>query len=104
MLMTSILMRADVFIPHAGFNSVNEALYFGVPMAGMIEIVSREKNKRKIKYGITKKGKQELEAWLLEETIQQPMRSEFLLKLLFSSSQPMEVDTIARVHKYYLNF
>ncbi|BCJ92908.1 glycosyl transferase family 1 [Anaerocolumna cellulosilytica] len=27
-----ILKRADVFITHAGFNSVNEALYFGVPM------------------------------------------------------------------------
>lgn len=57
---------------------------------GMIEIVSREKNERKIKYGITEKGKKELEAWLLEETVQQPMRSEFLLKLLFSNSQPRE--------------
>lgn len=56
----------------------------------MIEIVSREKNEKKIKYGITEKGKQELEAWLLEETVQQPMRSEFLLKLLFSSNQPRE--------------
>jgi PadR family transcriptional regulator, regulatory protein AphA len=57
---------------------------------GMIEITSRENNEKKIKYGITEKGKQVLEAWLLEETIQQPMRSEFLLKLLFSSSQPRE--------------
>ena len=57
---------------------------------GMIEVVSREKNEKKIKYGITEKGKQELEAWLLEETTPQPMRSEFLLKLLFSSSQPRE--------------
>lgn len=57
---------------------------------GLIEIVSKEKNEKKIKYGITERGKQELEAWLLEETSQQPMRSEFLLKLLFSSSQPRE--------------
>ncbi|HOM03703.1 MAG TPA: PadR family transcriptional regulator [Acetivibrio sp.] len=57
---------------------------------GLIEIVSTEKNQKKIKYGITEKGRQELEAWLLEETIPQPMRSEFLLKLLFSSSQPKE--------------
>ncbi|NLL76432.1 MAG: hypothetical protein GX235_04185 [Clostridiales bacterium] len=30
-----ILKRADVFITHAGFNSVNEALYFGVPMLAL---------------------------------------------------------------------
>jgi PadR family transcriptional regulator AphA len=57
---------------------------------GMIEIVSSEKDKRKIRYGITEKGKQELETWLSEETMQQPIRSEFMLKLLFSSSQPRE--------------
>lgn len=57
---------------------------------GMIEIVIRENNEKKIRYGITKKGKLELETWLLEETIQQPVRSEFMLKLLFSSSQPRE--------------
>ncbi|HPD00207.1 MAG TPA: helix-turn-helix transcriptional regulator, partial [Acetivibrio sp.] len=57
---------------------------------GLIEIVSREENQNKIKYGITEKGKQELEAWLLEETVPQPIRSEFLLKLLFSSSQPRD--------------
>ncbi len=56
--------------------------------AGMIEIVFREKNEKKVRYGITEKGKQELDTWLLEETMQQPIRSEFMLKLLFSSSQP----------------
>ena len=30
-----ILKRAEVFITHAGFNSVNEALYFGVPMLAL---------------------------------------------------------------------
>lgn len=55
---------------------------------GMIEIISQEQNEKKVQYGITPKGKQELEAWLLEETMQQPIRSEFMLKLLFSSSQP----------------
>lgn len=57
---------------------------------GMIEIAIREKNEKKVRYGITEKGKRELETWLLEETLQQPMRSEFMLKLLFSSSQPPE--------------
>lgn len=57
---------------------------------GVIEIVCKEKNEKKIQYGITEKGKQEFETWLLEETIQQPIRSEFMLKLLFSSSQPRQ--------------
>lgn len=30
-----ILKKADAFITHAGFNSVNEALYFGVPMLAL---------------------------------------------------------------------
>ncbi len=33
-----ILKRADVFITHAGFNSVNEALYFGVPMLAVPQV------------------------------------------------------------------
>ncbi|WP_010250730.1 macrolide family glycosyltransferase [Acetivibrio cellulolyticus] len=33
-----ILMRADVFITHAGFNSVNEALFFGVPMLALPQV------------------------------------------------------------------
>lgn len=33
-----ILKRADVFITHAGFNSVNEALYFGVPMLAIPQV------------------------------------------------------------------
>lgn len=57
---------------------------------GMIEVVFKEKNEKKVQYGITEKGKQEFETWLLEETMQQPVRSEFMLKLLFSSSQPRE--------------
>lgn len=56
----------------------------------LVEIVSGEKNEKKIRYQITPKGKLELEAWLMEETQLQPMRSEFMLKLLFSSSQPKE--------------
>ncbi len=57
---------------------------------GMIEIVSKENKDKRVCYGITQKGKQEFETWLFEETVQQPVRSEFMLKLLFSSSQPKE--------------
>lgn len=66
---------------------------------GMIEIVSKEKSEKKIRYGITEKGKMELETWLLEETTQQPVRSEFMLKLMFSSSQPKE-NVIEMLKKY----
>lgn len=55
---------------------------------GMIEIVDKEKDEKKILYNITERGKQELNAWLLEDTTQQPVRSEFMLKLLFSSDAP----------------
>ncbi|WP_167957542.1 macrolide family glycosyltransferase [Anaerosporobacter faecicola] len=33
-----ILKKADVFITHAGFNSVNEALYYGVPMLALPQV------------------------------------------------------------------
>ncbi len=57
---------------------------------GMIEVCSKEGNDKKIRYAITGKGRHEYEAWLLADTVQQPARSEFLLKLLFSSSLPRE--------------
>ena len=57
---------------------------------GMIDILPGEINEKKVRYAITEKGQKEYEAWLLEETVQQPARSEFMLKLLFSSSLPRE--------------
>ena len=57
---------------------------------GMIDILPGEINEKKVRYAITEKGRMEYEAWLLEETVQQPARSEFMLKLLFSSSLPRE--------------
>jgi len=56
----------------------------------LVEIISDEKNEKKITYRITPKGQLELESWLMEETELQPMRSEFMLKLLFSSGQPKD--------------
>ncbi len=38
-----ILKRADVFITHAGFNSVNEALFFGVPMLALPQVNDQHK-------------------------------------------------------------
>lgn len=67
--------------------------------AGMIEIIPGRKKDRKIMYGITEKGRQELETWLSEETMPQPVRSEFMLKLLFSSSQPKDT-VIKRIREY----
>lgn len=57
---------------------------------GLVEIVESETSEKKIQYQITPKGQMELEAWLMEDTEIQPMRSEFMLKLLFSSNQPKE--------------
>ena len=55
-----------------------------------IRQVEGEKESRKIKYEITEEGKMELLNWLQEETLMQPVRSEFMLKFLFSSSIPKE--------------
>ena len=57
---------------------------------GTIEIDSDVATEKKIRYKITALGKQELEKWMLEETELQPVRSEFMLKLIFSSNQPVE--------------
>ncbi|MDF2514511.1 MAG: hypothetical protein K0S04_4377 [Herbinix sp.] len=66
---------------------------------GIVEIETNVKNEKKIQYRITLRGKQELEKWLLEETELQPVRSEFMLKLLFSSNQPRE-NVIQILEKY----
>jgi len=58
--------------------------------SGMIETVSQEENAKKRLYQITEKGKQELHLWLLEDTMPQPVRSEFMLKMMFASSLPEE--------------
>ncbi len=57
---------------------------------GCIRQKSEEEISRKIKYEITDAGKYELLDWLQEETLTQPVRSEFMLKFLFSSQLPEE--------------
>lgn len=65
----------------------------------MINIVERGKNDNKIKYQITEKGREELTRWLLNETEQQPVRSEFILKFIFSSNQ-----SYAQIEKMMLDY
>lgn len=57
---------------------------------GLIEITDQEAKGRKVEYQITEKGREALDIWLMEETEQQPVRSEFMLKLLFSNHQPTD--------------
>ncbi len=53
---------------------------------GVIMQLPRNEMERKNKYAITEAGQRELINWLEEETISQPVRSEFMLKFLFSSN------------------
>ncbi len=55
---------------------------------GLIEVVNSSGNDRRIVYGITESGRMEFRTWLTEDTVPQPLRSEFMLKLLFSGSSP----------------
>ena len=57
---------------------------------GVIVQLPRNEEERKNRYEITEKGRQELMNWLQEETISQPVRSEFMLKFLFSNNLPKE--------------
>jgi len=55
---------------------------------GLIRQISEGEDRRRIKYEITDDGKDEFMEWLKEETIMQPVRSEFMLKFVFSSLLP----------------
>ncbi len=66
---------------------------------GCIRQISEEKVSKKIKYEITDEGKYELMNWLQEETLMQPVRSEFMLKFLFSSQIP--VGKVIEMLKHY---
>lgn len=62
----------------------------GLEQDGMIYKLSNEEESRKVLYGITQQGKEELMTWLQEETLPQPVRSEFMLKFLFSNQLPKD--------------
>ena len=70
----------------------------------LIELDSKAGEEKKIRYRITEKGRRELESWLATGTKQQPVRSEFMLKLIFSGDQPASqiVDMISAYENTYL--
>ena len=57
---------------------------------GLIELKDDNASTRKKEYTITDKGKEEFLNWLIEPTQYKPIRSEFMLKFLFSSHLPKE--------------
>ncbi|MDY6941494.1 MAG: macrolide family glycosyltransferase [Pseudomonadota bacterium] len=44
-----VLKRADAFVTHAGMNSINESLYFNVPMVMVPQQVEQEFNARRVR-------------------------------------------------------
>ena len=57
---------------------------------GLIKRKEDNESTRKKEYQITGKGKDEFLNWIVEPTQYAPVRSEFMLKLLFSSKLPKE--------------
>lgn len=57
---------------------------------GLIKRKDEDESIRKKEYEITSKGKDEFFHWITEPTQYAPVRSEFMLKLLFSSNLPKE--------------
>lgn len=57
---------------------------------GLITPVKVEPSTRKKVYQITQLGREEFLSWLLQPTSVTPVRSEFMLKFLFSSNLPNE--------------
>lgn len=56
---------------------------------GLIQTDGSSSDRKKV-YTITENGRQEFLSWLIEPASYQPARSEFLLKLTFSSNLPTE--------------
>lgn len=61
--------------------------------------LKQNESERKNTYTITDAGRNELLNWLLEETTYQPVRSEFMLKFLFSNHLPKE-KVLQMLHGY----
>ncbi len=89
-----ILKQADVFITHGGFNSVNEALYFGVPMLVLPQVNDQHMVARRLvsmQLGITESIKE-----LSPETLRS--RTEALLMNKLVKENCMKISQEMRNH------
>jgi DNA-binding PadR family transcriptional regulator len=67
---------------------------------GLIQVLEPVPDSTKIRYAITETGRSELMTWLRSETEPQPVRSEFMLKLLFSDQLPQnEITSMIREYR-----
>ena len=57
---------------------------------GLIERKDDNKSARRKVYAITEQGREEFSDWLIKPTQYRPVRSEFMLKFLFSNQLPIE--------------
>ncbi len=65
-----VLKRADVFITHGGMNSLNEALYFGVPVIVVPQQVEQAFNMRRLKkLGVAQPMPKELTSQSIRQTV-----------------------------------
>lgn len=67
-------------------------------LEGMIKTEESPSPRKKV-YTITSAGREEFLNWLAEPPIQQPVRSEFLLKLAFASNLP-KVEVVKLITEY----
>ncbi len=87
-----ILKKADAFITHAGFNSVNEALYFGVPMLAIPQVNDQHMTAKRLvsmNLGLSDNIK-EISAEKLKDQIQQLLSNETIKENCLKISQEMK--------------
>jgi len=102
-----ILKRADVFITHAGFNSVNEALYFGVPMLALPQVNDQHmvtKRLVSLQLGMTENIK-ELSPEILRSKLEALMMDKKIKENCMGISQEMRdfnrlEQTVLKLEKY----
>lgn len=87
-----ILDKADAFITHAGFNSVNEALYFGVPMLAFPLVNDQHMTAKRLvsmNLGLSDNMK-ELSAEKLKDQIQQLLSDDTIMENCLRISHEMK--------------
>ena len=102
-----ILKLADVFITHAGFNSVNEALYFGIPMLALPQVNDQHmvaKRVASMQLGITENLK-ELSPEMLRTKIESLIMDRKIKENCMQISQEMRSSakleqTVGKLEKY----